>query len=108
MATSCDLTKYVYKGQAWNLLRSFLLWHIWTERCSKKYTDQEISVCRILSSTWISTLYAGMAVWKHFHSVVKNLESLAGIEAAFSEEWILLFCFSDDGVWHFLVPPIFQ
>jgi len=49
-----------------------------------------------------------MAVWKYFHSVVKNLESLAGIEAAFSKEWTLFFCSSGVGCGTFRCPPFFK
>jgi len=32
-----DTNKFVYSHQPWDLMRSFLVWFIWIERCSKRY-----------------------------------------------------------------------
>jgi len=72
------------------------------------YGDQDISIQRILASTWVSTLHVGMVIWKHIYLVIIDKDTLGSVQNLFNTEWTSLFCNLGDGVWHFIVSPIFS
>jgi hypothetical protein len=54
---------YSYVRQPLDILRSFLLYYLWSERCRKHFNDQ-YSLKRILLLAWVATVEVGMATWK--------------------------------------------
>jgi hypothetical protein len=65
---------FSYLRQPLDILRSFILYHIWTERCKKHFGDQH-SVKSILTQAWVATIEVGMAMWKAIKSQRDSMDS---------------------------------
>jgi hypothetical protein len=67
-----DLQRYhtsgfSYRRQPLDILRSFLLYYLWSERC-RKHFDGQYSLKRVLLQSWEATAEVGMATWKAIRS----------------------------------------
>jgi hypothetical protein len=78
---------FTYPRQPLDILRSFILYHIWTERCKRHFGDQH-SVKSILTQAWVATVEVGMATWKAIksHRDTKDLSTQTSIELNFRKE----------------------
>ncbi len=54
---------YSYIRQPLDILRSFLLYYLWSERCCRHF-DDHYSLKRVLLQAWEATVEVGMATWK--------------------------------------------
>jgi hypothetical protein len=101
---------FTYPRQPLDLLRSFTLYHIWTERCKKHFGDQH-SVKNILIQAWVATVEVGMATWKAIrsHRDTRDPSTQSSIELNFRNEWLHGSILGEDSAtirWHFL-PPLY-
>ena len=95
--------RFTYELQPWDLLRAFLLWFIWKDRCSNLFQGEEIPHARILNRAWLATIQVGMAIWKSIH-VGRRTQYTSLIEDDFLRYWCAhnIFCwFEVDLHWHF-------
>jgi hypothetical protein len=51
---------FTYLKQPFDILRSFILYHLWSERCQKHFGDH-YSLKKILLQAWVATIKVGMA-----------------------------------------------
>ncbi len=58
---------FTYRRQPLDILRSFLLYYLWSERC-RKHFDGQYSLKRVLLQSWEATTEVGMATWKAIRS----------------------------------------
>jgi hypothetical protein len=58
---------FTYPRQPLDILKSFILYHIWIESCKRHFGDQH-SVKSILTQAWVATVEVGMATWKAIRS----------------------------------------
>lgn len=86
MHTGSTCAKHVYPGQPWDLLRGFIIWFIWLERCNLRFQKEQYSFERLLKKAWIATVQAGHAIWRSIHAACTEAEVLQVIEAAFFSE----------------------
>jgi hypothetical protein len=101
---------FSYRRQPLDILRSFLLFYLWSERC-RRHFDNHYSLKRVLLQTWEATAEVGMASWKAIRSSSQsrdqNIHSC--IEKAFKAEWLHGHIFGEGGsaiLWH-LLPPLY-
>lgn len=47
----------------WDILRTNILWHIWTQRCNHNFREEQFSLANALSSAWQTTIQIGMVAW---------------------------------------------
>ncbi len=71
-----DLQRYhtggfSYRRQPLDILRSFLLYYLWSERC-RKHFDGQHSFKRVLLQSWEAMAEVGMATWKAIRSSSQN------------------------------------
>jgi len=100
---------FTYLRQPLDILRSFILYHLWSERCRRHFGDQ-YSLKKVLNA-WVATVEVGMASWKAIrsHRPTKDLDIQANIEINFRKEWLHMNIFRDDNAtirWHFF-PPLY-
>ncbi len=50
---------FTYPRQPLDILRSFILYHLWSERCRKHFGDQ-YSLKKVLTEAWVATIEVGM------------------------------------------------
>ncbi len=62
---------YSYIRQPLDILRSFLLYYLWFERCRRHFDDQ-YSLKRVLLQAWEATVEVGMATWKAIRTSSQN------------------------------------
>jgi hypothetical protein len=62
---------FTYHRQPLNILRSFLLYYLWSERC-RKHFDGQYSLKRILLQFWEAMTEVGMATWRAIRSSHQN------------------------------------
>ena len=101
---------FSYIRQPLDILRSFILYFLWTERC-RKHFDNQYSSRKILQQAWVATVEVGMATWKAINSLryTRDPSIQDRIEQAFRAEWCHLGIFGVDCVtikWCFL-PPLY-
>ncbi len=101
---------FSYIRQLLDILRNFILYFLWSERCRKHFNNQ-YSSRKILQQAWVATVEVGMATWKAINSLrsTQDLSIQAKIDQAFRVESCHLSIFGDDCatiVWHFL-PPLY-
>jgi len=101
---------FSYLRQPLNILRSLILYYLWSERC-RKHFDDHYSLKQVLTQAWVATVEVGMATWKAIraHRTNKDPVIQSSIELAFRQEWLHLNIFEKDGAtmrWHFL-PPLY-
>jgi hypothetical protein len=80
---------FSYRKQPLDILRSFLLFFLWSERCHRHF-DGQYSLKRMLLQAWEATTEVGMASWKAIrsssHRRKQNIQ--INIELAFKTEWL--------------------
>ncbi len=101
---------FTYPRQPLDILRSFILYHIWTRRCKRHFGDQH-SVKSLLTQAWVATVEVGMATWKAIksHNATKDPSIQSRIELEFRKEWLHRSILGMDSAtirWHFL-PPLY-
>jgi hypothetical protein len=101
---------YRNRRQPLDILRSFLLFYLWSER-RRRHFDDQYSLSRVLLQAWEATAKVGMASWKAIRSSRQsrdqNIQSC--IEKAFKAEWLHGHIFGEGGSaisWH-LLPPLY-
>ena len=95
--------RFTYELQPWDILRAFLLWFIWKERCSNLFDGEVFSQARILNRAWMATIQVGMAIWKAIHAGSRT-QTTSLIEDDFLGYWgsLNIFCWFDEGLkWRF-------
>jgi hypothetical protein len=97
--------------QPLDILRSFIVYRLWTERC-RKHFDNKYSLKAVLTQAWVATIEVGMASWKAIksHRPTKDPDIQASIELDFRKEWLHMNILGTDHAtiqWHFLPPHIF-
>ncbi len=80
---------FTYRRQPLDILRSFLLYYLWFERC-RKHFDGHYSLKRVLLQAWEATTKVGMATWRALRSSRQDREhdKQDSIEQAFTAEWL--------------------
>jgi len=101
---------FTYPRQALDILRSFIVYRLWTERC-RKHFDDNYSLKAVLTQAWVATVEVGMASWKAIrsHRPTKDPDTQANIELEFRKEWLHMNILGMDDAtirWHFL-PPLY-
>jgi len=101
---------FTYPRQPLDILRSFLLYYLWSERC-RKHFDGLHSLKRVLLQAWEDTTEVGMATWRAIRSssCTRNQDRHDCIEQAFRAEWLHGHIFGEgDGaiLWR-LLPPLY-
>jgi hypothetical protein len=73
---------FSYRCQPLDILRSFLLYYLWSERC-RKHFDGQYSLNRVLLQSWEAT-------WKAIRSSSqdRNQDKQLDIEQASRAEWL--------------------
>jgi hypothetical protein len=79
---------FSYWKQPLDILRSFLLYYLWSERC-RRHFDGQYSLKRVLLQSWEATAEVGMATWKAIRSFSQDRtqDNQNSIELAFRTEW---------------------
>jgi hypothetical protein len=103
--------RFTYPRQPLDVLRSLILYHLWTERCRKQFDDR-YSLQKVFLQAWVVTIEVGMATWKAIrsHHPAKDLDIQCSIELTFRKEWLHLNIFGTDNAtirWHYLPPMYF-
>jgi hypothetical protein len=101
---------FSYRRQPLDILRSFLLYFLWSERC-RKHFDGQYSLRKILLQSWEATVEVGMATWKAIKSSSqdRNQVKQLDIEQAFKAEWLHGHILREDKTtiaWR-LLPPLY-
>jgi hypothetical protein len=101
---------FTYLRQPLDILRSLLLYYLWSKRC-RKHFDDHYSLKHVLTQAWVATVEVGMATWKAIraHRTTKDHDIQCSIELAFKKEWLHLNILGKDDatiLWHFL-PPLY-
>jgi hypothetical protein len=96
---------YTYLRQLLDILRTFILYYLWSERC-RKHFDDCYSIDKVLSQAWVAT-------WKAIRAPqpVNDPAKQARIELAFRSEWFHMNIFGSDSAtirWRFLPPLYFS
>ncbi len=78
---------FTYPRQPLDILRSFLLYFHWSERCRRHFGDQ-YSLKKVFLQAWVATVEVGMATWKAIrsHRPTKDPDIQSRIELAFRKE----------------------
>jgi hypothetical protein len=92
------------------VLRSFIVYRLWTERC-RKHFDDKYSLKATLTQAWVATVEVGMASWKAIRSqrLTKDQDTQTSIEFIFRKEWLRRSIMGTNNAtirWHFL-PPLY-
>jgi hypothetical protein len=103
--------RFTYPQQSLDILRTFILYHLWTERCGKHF-DGQYSLQKVLLQAWVATVEVGMATWKAIrsHCPAKDPNIQSSIELTFRKEWLHLNILGTDNAtirWHYLPPMYF-
>ncbi len=101
---------FTYPRQPLDILRSFILFQLWSERCRRHFDDQ-YSLKKVLTQAWVATVEVGMATWKAIrsHRITKDPKIQSSIELTFRNEWLHMNILGMDNAtirWHFL-PPLY-
>jgi hypothetical protein len=101
---------FSYQRQPLDILRSFLLFFLWSERCHRHFHSQ-YSLKRVLLQAWEVTAEVGMASWKAIRSSSHRREQniQISIEIAFRTEWLHghLFGEGEAAISWRLLPPLY-
>jgi hypothetical protein len=102
---------FTYPQQPLDSFRSLILYHLWTERCTKHF-DDKYSLQKVLLQAWVATVEVGMATWKAIrsHRLAKDPKIQSSIETTFRKKWLHLNIFGTDNAtirWHYLPPMYF-
>jgi hypothetical protein len=101
---------FTYPKQPLDIFRSFILYHLWSERC-RKHFGKQYSLKKVLTQAWVATVEVGMASWKAIrsHRPTKDPVIQTSIELDFRKEWLHMNFLGKDNAtigWHFL-PPLY-
>jgi hypothetical protein len=101
---------FSYLRQPLDILRSLLLYYLWTGRCRKNFDDQ-YSLKQVLTQAWVAMVEVGMATWKAIRArkATKDPDIQSRIELDFRKEWLHMNILGKDDAtiwWHFL-PPLY-
>jgi hypothetical protein len=101
---------FSYNRQSLDILRSFLLYYLWSERC-RRHFDGQYDLKRVLLQSWEATAEVGMATWKAIKSSRhdRSQEKQLDIEQAFRAEWLHNHIFGEGEAaisWR-LLPPLY-
>jgi len=101
---------FTYPRQPLDILRSLLLYYLWSER-RRRHFDGHYSLKQVLLQAWVATVKVGMATWKAIrsHCPTKDPDVQSSIELAFRKEWLHMNILGKDNAtigWHFL-PPLY-
>jgi len=101
---------FTYPRQPLDILRSFIVYALWTKRC-RMHFDSQYSLHSVLTRAWVATVEVGMATWKAIKSQRgnPNPDKQSSIEFQFRQEWLHRGIMgSGDATirWHFL-PPLY-
>jgi hypothetical protein len=101
---------FSYPGQPLDILRSLIIYRLWTERCRKHFENKH-SLTTILTQAWVATVEIGMASWKAIRSQrpTKDPDTQDRIEAEFRKKWLHRSIMGTDSAtirWRFL-PPLY-
>ncbi len=64
---------FSYLRQPLDILRSLILYYLWSERC-RKHFDDRYSLKQVLTQAWVATVEVGMATWKAIRAHRTNKE----------------------------------
>jgi hypothetical protein len=80
---------FTYYRQPLDILKSFLVYYLWSERCRRHFNGQ-YSLKRVLLQAWEATTEVGMATWRAIRSPSQSRkhELQISIEQAFRAEWL--------------------
>jgi len=101
---------YSYIRQPLDILSSFLLYYLWSERF-RRHFDDHYSLKRVLLQAWEVAVEVGMATGKAIRTSSQNRDHniQSRIENAFKAEWLHLHIFGKGKttiLWH-LLPPLY-
>jgi hypothetical protein len=101
---------FTYRRQPFDILRSFLLYYLWSERC-RKHFDGQYSLKKVLLQAWEATTEVSMATWKAIRSSSqnRNQDNQINIEQAFKAKWLHGHIFGEGKAaisWR-LLPPLY-
>lgn len=71
------------------MLRTNILWNIWTQRCRHNFSDEKFNLSSALFSAWQTTIQIGMAAWyevKKFRNV-RGQRKQSQLEESFTNTW---------------------
>jgi hypothetical protein len=102
---------FTYPRQPLDILRTFILFHLWTERCRKHFGDHYF-LQKVLLQAWVAKVEVDMATWKAIrsHHPAKDPDIQTSIELTFRKEWLHLNILGTDNAtirWHYLPPMYF-
>jgi len=101
---------FTYPRQPLDILRSLLLYYLWSERCRRHFNDL-YSLNQVLFQAWVATVEVGMATWKAIrsHHTTKDPVVQSSIELAFRKEWLHLNILEKDDatIRMHLLPPLY-
>jgi hypothetical protein len=88
---------FSYIKQPPDILRSFILYFLWMERCWKHF-DNQYSSRKMLQQAWVATVEVGTTTWKAINSIqsTRDPSIQARIDQAFGAEWCHLGIFGVD------------
>jgi hypothetical protein len=112
VSTPTTIGDFTYLMQPLDILRTFILYYLWFERC-RKHFDNNYSLNKVLQQAWVATVEVGMATWKAIRAprLNKDLDIQDRIELAFKSEWLHFNIFGSDNAtirWRFLPPLYFS
>jgi hypothetical protein len=101
---------FSYRRQPLDILKSFLLFYLWSERCRRHFDDQ-YSLKRVLLQSWEATAEVRMASWKAIRSGShkRKQSTQISIELTFKTEWLHGHLFEEGEAtisWR-LLPPLY-
>jgi hypothetical protein len=101
---------FSYRRQPLDILRSFLLYYLWSERC-RRHFDGQYSLKKVLLQSWEATAEVGMATWKAIRSSNQDRtqDNQNSIELAFKTEWLhgRIFGEGEAAISWRLLPPLY-
>jgi hypothetical protein len=80
---------FTYLRQPLDILRTFILYYLWSER-RRKHFDDSYSLNKVLQQAWVATIEVGMATWKAIRAPrpENDPDIQARIELAFQLAWL--------------------
>lgn len=58
-----DKAYTITSNTPWDMLRTNLLWHIWTQKCNHNFKEEKFNLASALFRAWQTTIQIGMAAW---------------------------------------------
>ena len=83
-------TSYTINGNTpWDILRTNLLWYLWTQECEHNYRRTQFSLAQALANTWRTTIQLGLAAWRKILKLQQKGNPLKQlqIEESFKDMW---------------------